>query len=103
MTVSRQTIANRLKSVVALQVRALGSPIAVTYEHNRFVARQGVAVLAAGRFEVVAAYLDGFMRAWRIGLAWRGIAEVQAGATHECDEWRDSTPDRRCALCGREP
>jgi hypothetical protein len=37
-------------------------------------------------------------RALMLGVA---VREVERGAAHECDEWRDFYDDRRCAVCGR--
>jgi hypothetical protein len=51
----------------ALQARAEGVPISITYE-GHFVVRwtfRGGAKLAEGEYDVVAAFVAGFVRAWR--------------------------------------
>jgi hypothetical protein len=67
--VSRQTKYNHQRSVEALRERAAAAPIVVGYdaEIEKFVVRwteDPDTVLIAARHEVVAAYIDGFVRAW---------------------------------------
>jgi hypothetical protein len=66
---SRQAEHNRQRDVVRLREKAEPAPIVVGYDNdiNKYVVRWTEdydTVLCAGRHEVVAAFIDGFVRAW---------------------------------------
>jgi len=69
MAPSRQTIHNRRTSLLRLRERAMPAPIAVGYDNetHKFTvcwSEDPETVLITARHEVVAAYIDGFVRGY---------------------------------------
>jgi allantoicase len=63
MPLSRQSLYNRRRGVEALQQRAADAPLVVSYEGD-FVVRaadDAAVVLKAARYEVIGAWIDGFV------------------------------------------
>ena len=108
--VSRQTKFNRQRSVEALRERAAAAPLLVGYDaaQERFVVswlEDNDTILCAARHEVVAAYIDGFVRAWiNRPLTPLVFADLECtcrtvGCGHPA-RLHDG-PDGACTICGQ--
>lgn len=107
---SRQADHHRQRNVEALRERAAAAPLVVGYdaEWQKFVVRwldDPDTVLIAARHEVVAAYIEGFVRAWinrpltPLVLAAGECTCRTPGCGHPASEHRG--PGGACLICDR--